>query len=167
MKFMFRFSARTLTSNSRAIFSNWDNRVYEDNLRAAFGPGAKVTAEDLGSLELYGKQLLVEFNDNKSPLCIAWATLGNGERSEGNSMGNVYAYDACVALTAQFCPKFILLLGVAGGSSTDFSEGDVGFGFTTGFCPKVAKLSFAATRLRPLGLSAHPLRNPPRTTGKL
>jgi len=66
-------------------------------------------------------------------LCVAWTTLGSRATSEGDSMGNVFAYDAIMRLTDLLSPRFVLLFGIAGGSPSVFKRGDVGFGTVSGY----------------------------------
>lgn len=106
--------------------------VYPDALRTAFQQNAKFEEEKINVSGFYGKQVRLIFRNNKE-LSIAWTTLGDGKKSEGNSMGNIFAYDACVRLAEHFCPRFVLLLGIAGGSHPYFKRGDVGFGTKTGY----------------------------------
>lgn len=66
-------------------------------------------------------------------LCIAWTCLGREGYGDGNSMGNLFAYNACVDLANLLGPRFILLLGIAGGGTNTFELGDVGFGIQTNY----------------------------------
>lgn len=106
--------------------------VYLEALREKFAGNATVEEISLADTNFFGGQVLIKFPTGQE-LCIAWITLGDGKKNDGNSMGNIFAYDACAELAERFCPRFILLLGVAGGSRTKFNRGDVGFGLETGY----------------------------------
>ncbi|MDR3548190.1 MAG: hypothetical protein P4M11_08010 [Candidatus Pacebacteria bacterium] len=105
---------------------------YKNELSSAFAGNATVEDQSLEEDGFFGKQIWIKFN-NGNELTIAWSTLGDGKSDDGSSMGNIYAYNACVRLAEHFCPRFILLLGIAGGSQPQFNRGDIGFGITTGY----------------------------------
>jgi len=58
-------------------------------------------------------------------LSIAWAHL--------NGMGNVWAYDQALRLMDKFCPRLVLMLGVAGGLQKSWEKGDVAFAQLIGY----------------------------------
>lgn len=111
---------------------------FEQALRKNLGKG---NVSSLGEIQIHGspgsqsnthrgKGLRLQSEDGQK-LNIAWFGLGDTSLTQGNSMGNIFAYDECLQIAKDICPRFILLFGIAGGHENSFKLGDVGYGIRT------------------------------------